>query len=126
MWYTRSMDKLVTKWFSKWSRKAGLTNSAILEALVDLENGLSVANLGKNLFKLRVKREGQGKSSGYRTIVVFRKEKIAVFLYGFAKNERGNISNKELLYFQKLGNDLLKLSSSQLKKAVEKEVLFDL
>jgi len=99
MWYTRSMDKLVTKWFSKWSRKAGLTNSAILEALVDLENGLSVANLGKNLFKLRVKREGQGKSSGYRTIVVFRKEKIAVFLYGFAKNERGNISSKELLYF---------------------------
>ena len=120
------MDKLVTKWFSKWSRKAGLTNSAILEALVDLENGLSVANLGKNLFKLRVKREGQGKSSGYRTIVVFRKEKIAVFLYGFAKNERGNISSKELLYFQKLGSDLLKLSSSQLKEAVEKEVLFDL
>jgi len=126
MCYTRSMDKLVTKWFSKWSRKAGLTNSAILEALVDLENGLSIADLGKNLFKVRVKREGQGKSSGYRTIVVFRKEKIAVFLYGFAKNERGNISNKELLYFQKLGNDLLKLSSSQLKKAVEKEVLFDL
>jgi hypothetical protein len=120
------MDKLVTKWFSKWSRKAGLTNSAILEALVDLENGLSVADLGKNLFKVRVKREGQGKSSGYRTIVVFRKEKIAIFLYGFAKNERGNISSKELLYFQKLGSDLLKLNSSQLKEAIEKEVLFDL
>jgi len=120
------MDKLVTKWFSKWSRKAGLTNSAILEALVDLENGLSVADLGKNLFKVRVKREGQGKSSGYRTIVVFRKEKIAIFLYGFAKNERGNISIKELLYFQKLGSDLLRLNSSQLKEAIEKEVLFDL
>jgi hypothetical protein len=120
------MDKLVTKWFSKWSRKAGLTNSAILESLVDLENGLSVADLGKNLFKVRVKREGHGKSSGYRTIVVFRKEKRAIFLYGFAKNERGNISNKELSYFQKLGSDLLKLNSSQLRKAIENEVLFDL
>jgi len=120
------MDKLVTKWFSKWSRKAGLTNSAILESLVDLENGLSVADLGKNLFKVRVKREGQGKSSGYRTIVVYRKEKRAIFLYGFAKNERGNISNKELYYFQKLGSDLLKLNSSQLRKAIENEVLFDL
>ena len=73
-----------------------------------------------------MKREGQGKSSGYRTIVVFRKEKRAIFLYGFAKNERGNISNKELYYFQKLCSDLLKLNSSQLKKAIENEVLFNL
>jgi len=120
------MDKLVTKWFSKWSRKAGLTNSAILESLDDLEKGLSIADLGKNLFKVRVKREGQGKSSGYRTIVVFKKDRIAVFLYGFAKNERENISNKELSYFKKLGSDFLKLNSSQLKKAIKKEVLFDL
>ena len=120
------MDKPVTKWFSKWSRKAGLTNSAILESLDDLEKGLSIADLGKNLFKVRVKREGQGKSSGYRTIVVFKKDRIAVFLYGFAKNERENISNKELSYFKKLGSDFLKLNSSQLKKAIKKEVLFDL
>ncbi len=120
------MDKLVTKWFSKWARKAGLTNSAVLESLVDLENELSVADLGKNLFKVRVKREGQGKSSGYRTIVVFRREKRAIFLYGFAKNEKGNISNKELYYFQKIGSDLLKLNSFQLKKAIENGVLFDL
>ena len=120
------MDKLVTKWFSKWSRKAGLTNSAILESLDDLEKGLSIADLGKNLFKVRVKREGQGKSSGYRTIVVFKKDRIAIFLYGFAKNERENISNKELSYFKKLGSDFLKLNSSQLKKAIKKEVLFDL
>lgn len=126
MCYTRSMDKLVTKWFSKWSRKAGLTNSAILESLDDLEKGLSIADLGKNLFKVRVKREGQGKSSGYRTIVVFKKDRIAIFLYGFAKNERENISNKELSYFKKLGSDFLKLNSSQLKKAIKKEVLFDL
>ncbi|MCD6589073.1 MAG: type II toxin-antitoxin system RelE/ParE family toxin [Candidatus Fermentibacteraceae bacterium] len=120
------MEKLVTKWFSKWSRKAGLTNSAILESLVDLEKGLSAAGLGKNLFKVRVKREGQGKSSGYRTIVVYRERKRAIFLYGFAKNEKGNITSKELNFFQKLGSDLLKLSQSQIEKAIKDKVLFDL
>jgi len=119
------MDKLVTKWFSKWSRKTGLTNSAILESLDDLEKGYPLQT-GKNLFKVRVKREGQGKSTGYRTIVVFKKDRIAIFLYGFAKKERENISNKELSYFKKLGSDFLKLNSSQLKKAIKKEVLFDL
>ncbi len=73
-----------------------------------------------------MKKEEQGKSSGYRTIVVFRKDRIAIFLYGFAKNYRKNISNKALSYFQKLGSDFLKLNSSQLKKAIKKEVLFDL
>jgi len=55
------MEKLVTKWFSKWSRKAGLTNSAILESLVDLEKGLSAAGLGKNLFKARAKALDTGR-----------------------------------------------------------------
>jgi hypothetical protein len=96
------------------------------ESIVDLENGLSVADLGKNLYKVRVKREGQGKSSGYKTIAVFKKKKRVVFLYGFAKNERENISDKELYYFQKLGGDVLKLNSSQIEKAIKNNVLFDL
>ena len=57
---------------------------------------------------------------------MLRKEKRAVFLYGFAKNEKGNISSKELYYFQKLGGDLLKLNSSQVKKAIKNNILFDL
>lgn len=83
-------------------------------------------DLGSNLFKIRMKREGQGKSSGYRTIVVYRKGMRVVFLYGFAKNERGNINSRELSLFQKLGSDLLKLDSSQLKKALKDGVLFNL
>ena len=120
------MNKLVTKCFRKWARKAELSNDSLLESLVHLENGLSVADLGKNLFKVRVKREGQGKSSGYRTIVVYKKMQRAVFLYGFAKNEKVNITSKELHYLQKLGDDLLKLNSTQLEIAIKNNVLFDL
>jgi len=120
------MDKLVTKWFLRWARKTDLSNSTLNEALVNLDKGLSAADLGKNLYKVRVKREDQGKSSGYRTIVVYRKRKRAIFLYGFAKNEKDNFNRKELHYFQKLGDDLLKLSQSQVEKAIKDKVLFDL
>lgn len=120
------MDKLITKWFRRWARKTNLSNSTLNEALVNLEKGLSVADLGKNLYKVRVKREGQGKSSGYRTIVVYREKKRAIFLYGFAKNEKDNLNSTELHYFRKLGNDLLKLSRSQIEIAIKEKVLFDL
>lgn len=120
------MDKLVTKWFLRWVRKTDLSNVFLEEALANLEKGLSVADLGKNLYKVRVKREGQGKSSGYRTIVVYREKKRAIFLYGFAKNEMENLTSKELHYFQKLGNDLLKLNRSQIEIAIKDNVLFDL
>ena len=120
------MDKLVTKWFMRWARRTDLSNVALKEALVNLEKGLSAADLGKSLYKVRVKREGQGKSSGYRTIVVYREKKRAIFLYGFAKNEKENLTSKELDYFQKLGNDLLKLSRSQIEIAIKDNVLFDL
>ena len=120
------MDKLTTKWFRRWARKNDLSNSKLKEALVNLEKGLSAADLGKNLYKVRVKREGQGKSSGYRTIVMYREKKRAIFLYGFAKNEKDNMTGRELSCFQKLGSDLLKLSQSQIEKAIKDKVLFDL
>ncbi len=120
------MDKLITKWFRRWARKTDLSYSKLKEALVNLEKGLSAVDPGKNLYKVRVKREGQGKSSGYRTIVVYREKKRAIFLYGFAKNEKDNLNSREMHYFQKLGNDLLKLSRSQVEIAIKDKVLFDL
>lgn len=120
------MKKLTTKWFRKWSRKADLGTENLLKAVSDLEEGLSTANFGGHLFKVRVMREGSGKRSGYRTIIVFRRDDRAIFLYGFGKNERGNIDKSELNYFKKLGRDLLALNSSQLLKAINDKVLYDL
>ena len=67
------MKKLTTKWFRKWSRKANLSNEILIKSISDLENGISTTDLGSHLFKLRVKRKGGGKRSGFRTIVVFKK-----------------------------------------------------
>jgi hypothetical protein len=36
------------------------------------------------------------KSGGYRTVIAYRQGDLAVFLLGFAKNERANIDDDEL------------------------------
>ncbi len=120
------MKKLCTKWFKKWARKANLSDENLLKAIENLENGLSVADLGGNIYKVRVQRQGKGKSSGFRTIVVYRIEEKAIFLYGFGKNEKSNIDKQELSYFKKLGSDLLALNEEQINNSIKKQILFDL
>jgi hypothetical protein len=82
--------------------------------------------LGSNLFKIRVKREHSGKSSGFRTIVVYKEGEKAIFLYGFGKNERENISKTEFLYFKKLGDDLLALNENKIKQLIKTKSLFEI
>lgn len=59
------------------------------------------AALGGEVFKQRVARTGAGKSGGYRTIIVLRVKKRAVFVYGFAKNEADNVTPAELKQLKK-------------------------
>ena len=120
------MNRLSTKWFRKWSKKVKLSNQNLLDAINDLEAGLSTVDLGSHLFKVRVKSEHSGKSSSYRTIIAFKTEDIAIFLFGFRKNEKNNITKNELEYFKKLANDLLSLNYEQLKKAISTKILFNL
>ncbi|MDU9047805.1 MAG: type II toxin-antitoxin system RelE/ParE family toxin [Candidatus Electrothrix sp. Rat3] len=120
------MKKLCTKWFNKWAKKSNLNSESLLEAVGNLEKGLSTADLGGNLYKVRVQRSGKGKSSGFRTIIVYRREDKAIFLYGFGKNEKSNIDKTELTYFKKLGNDLIALDTEQIAASLKKQILFDL
>ncbi len=61
-----------------------------------------------------------------RTIVAYKSGKIAVFLYGFGKNEKDNIEKSEHQYLKKLGHDLLSLNVEELELALSHKVLFDL
>ncbi|MEO6215170.1 MAG: type II toxin-antitoxin system RelE/ParE family toxin [Sphingomonas sp.] len=67
-------------------------------ALVDFvaANPKPGVSLGGGLRKVRVAREGGGKSGGYRTIFVFGGTHIPIFLVTvFAKNEKDNLSRTE-------------------------------
>ena len=54
-------------------------------------------SLGGGLRNVRLPRAGSGKSGGYRTVYVFGGTHMPIFLLTvFAKNEKDNLSKKEL------------------------------
>jgi hypothetical protein len=120
------MKKLKTKYFSKWARKSKLSDDQLLIATQELDAGLFAANLGGNLYKVRIAGQSSGKSSGFRTIIAYRKDDRLFYLYGFAKNERDNIDSKELESLKKLSKDYLSLSISELERAIKIGILIEL
>jgi len=55
-----------------------------------------------------------------RTILAFKHEEKAFFIYGFAKNERANIKPDELKALKRYAKQLLKYNEQALKTMVKK------
>jgi len=66
--------------FKRFADKEGLKNDDLQKAINDAENGLIDADLGGGLIKQRIACHNKGKSNGYRTLIVFKKDNKA-FLY---------------------------------------------
>ncbi len=120
------MKKLKTKWFTKWAKKQRLSDRKLLKAIKDMQNNLSCADLGGGLYKVRVSSEQQGKSSGSRIIIVYKREDRVVIVYGFMKNEQKNLTVQELKSFKTLAKDILSLSQSDLAHAIEQNVFMEI
>lgn len=113
----------LTKNFSKWAESVGLLDEKIDQTVTEIENGLVDANLGGNLFKKRIGINNQGKSGSLRTLIGLKAGDKAFFLYGFPKNERGNITKQEKEAFKEMARVFFELSEGKLKKAVESGAL---
>jgi len=116
------MFKLKTKWVDRWAKKSDILDANLLKAVDNLENNLSAANLGGGLYKVRVATKNRGKSGGFRTLIVYKYNKIAVVVYGFAKNEKDNLTKEELSAFKALAKDILKQTNQQIKTAIKNGV----
>ena len=103
--------------FSRWARKQRLSDRVLCNAVRELRQGVYEADLGGGLLKKRIARPGQGKSSGFRTIVATNNGDRWFFLYGFAKNERANIDDEEEAALKKYGKTLLTMPTASLAKA---------
>jgi hypothetical protein len=77
--------------------------SLLIDAIERAGNGQIDANLGGGVIKQRIARPGEGKSKGYRSIIIFRKEDKAFFVFGFSKSEQDNIHGDEEEQFKKNG-----------------------
>ena len=112
------MKGLMTKQFSKWANKQEFTENGLSEALKEINEGYFDANLGGHVYKKRVRFKGRGKSGSARTIVCFKKGDRAIFIHGFAKNEKDNLSTKELMALKEFTKVLLALSLTELEIAI--------
>jgi hypothetical protein len=77
------------------------------------------ADLGGGVIKQRIARPGQGKSGGYRTIILFKQGQRAVFVYGFAKSERENIDADEEKQFKEAARHVLRLTEKQIAELIK-------
>ena len=59
-----------------------------------------------------------GKRGGARIIVATKLLKQWYLMFGFAKNEKSNISNDELIFFQETAKRLLHLSDREIDSAI--------
>lgn len=107
-----------TRTFSRWSRRIGLSDNALCEAIEEMARGLIDADLGGHVVKKRVAIPGQGKRGGARTLVATRLADRWFFVYGFRKNERENVTEPELKALQGLAKDLLSLDDLRLIRAI--------
>ena len=106
-----------TKWVARFVRRERINDASLKEAIERAERGIIDADLGGGLIKQRVARPGRGRSGGFRMIVAYRTEERAFFLYGFAKNERGNIDKDEEEALKKLSAHLLSLPAQAMDQA---------
>jgi hypothetical protein len=112
-----------TRVFALFAREERLDDRRLCEAVERAGRGLVDADLGGNLIKQRIARPGSGRSGGYRTIVAFRAAQRSVFLYGFAKNERDNIDDREMNDLKRLAKHYLNFSDAQIATALEQSEL---
>lgn len=84
-----------TRTLAKFTRQNRIRDASLVAAVDNAMRGLVDADLGGHIIKQRVARPGQGKRGGFRMLIGLRPD-LAIFLFGFAKNERENIDDDQL------------------------------
>jgi hypothetical protein len=115
-----------TKPFARFASKESIVDSVLRDAVRRAEAGLIDADLGGGVIKQRLARQGQGKSGGFRSIVLFRHGAIAFFVYGFAKNDRDNIDRQELKAFRLLATEMLAMDGKALTVALKNGTIMEI
>lgn len=110
---------------TRFARKAGIADADLRETVANVDNGLIDADLGGGVTKQRIARRGQGKSGGFRVLILVKLGDRAFFVHGFAKSERDNLRKDEVAALKKLAGDLLNYDETALAKAIEAGALIE-
>lgn len=119
------MNILKRKDFARWQATERVPDAVLCQAVRAMESGLIDAELGGLLYKMRIARPGVGKRCGWRMLLSARIGQRYVFLHGFAKGDKGNITADEGLALRYAGRVFLELSGMELIKALQAGVLLE-
>jgi len=108
-----------SRWFQRFARRESIADAVLREAVARAEKGQIDADLGGGVIKQRIARPGQGRSKGYRSIILFRRGAKAFFVYGFAKSQRANIDDHEEEQFKEAAKHVLALTEKQLAELLK-------
>ena len=101
-----------TSWFSKAARKAGIHDSELCKAMSQVMEG-KADDLGGGVFKKRLN------GNMHRSIILAKGRNYWVYEYLFAKKDRDNIEDDELLAFRDLAKIYVWLTDDQIAKLVQ-------
>jgi hypothetical protein len=90
-----------------------------------MSNGLIDADLGGGVVKKRIALPGQGKRGSTRTLLATNRDDRWIFVFGFEKHDRTNVTVKELEALKLLAGDLLALNAAQIAEAVDRGNLLE-
>jgi hypothetical protein len=113
------------KAFARFARKERIPDRTLCAATDTTNKGLIDADLGGGVIKQRIGRPGEGKSGGYRSIILFRREDKAFFVHGFAKSAVANLEPNELKAFKLLAGEMLRYDQGALAKALGNGTLIE-
>jgi len=111
--------------FTRFAKKSRISDVALCKAVMNAERGLIDADLGGGVIKQRVAREGEGKSGGFRTMILFKTGTRAFFVHGFAKNKMDNISDNDLVLLRRLAAEMLNYNETELTQAINNSLLIE-
>ncbi|MBF0479206.1 MAG: type II toxin-antitoxin system RelE/ParE family toxin [Candidatus Omnitrophica bacterium] len=92
----------------------------ITVVLDDIFKGRAVS-LGDKLYKIRIAKEGKGKSGGFRSLFFWKRDEFIVFCLLFAKNERDNLNLDEKKVLKILSKEYDNLTENEIQQRIEKK-----
>ena len=113
------------KIFARFARRQRIGDNALCEAVDRAERGLVDADLGGGVIKQRVARPNEGRSGGFRTLILYRTQERAFFVFGFAKNDVGNIGDDDLAILKRTAKTTLDLTAEELETLLTAEQLIE-
>ncbi len=120
----KTLSVYKNKPFARFAKKAKITDPDLWKAALQANEGIVDANLGGGVIKQRIARPGEGKSGGSRTIILFRKDDRAVYVFGFEKKDMANISADDLVAFRQYAVKYLGYTAAEMLRLVENGTLY--